>query len=45
MSRSIPQSNNKTKSRQFLDQTMATLVDNLKKLATQPPATSADANK
>jgi hypothetical protein len=45
LSGSIPQSNNKTKSRQFFDQTMATLMDNLKKLATRPPATSADASK
>jgi hypothetical protein len=34
LSKSIPQSNNKLKSRQFFDQTMAALVDNLEKLAT-----------
>ena len=42
LSKSIPQSNNKMKSRRFFDQTMAALVDNLKKLASQPSPTSAD---
>jgi hypothetical protein len=39
VSKSIPQSNKKEKSRQFFDQAMAVLVDNLKKLATQPSPT------
>ena len=39
VSKSIPQSNKKEKSRQFFDQAMAALVDNLKKLATQPSPT------
>ena len=42
LSKSIPQSNNRLKSRQFFDQAMAALVDNLKKLATPlPPAAPA----
>jgi hypothetical protein len=42
LSRSVPQSNNKMKSRQFFDQTMATLVESLEKLASQPSPTAAD---
>jgi len=45
LSKSIPQSNNKLKSRQFFDQAMAALVDNLKKLASQPPPTGVDPKK
>lgn len=41
LSKSIPQSSNKIKSRQFFDQSMAALVDNLKKLASQPSPTVA----
>jgi len=44
LSKSIPQSNNKLKSRQFFDQTMAALVDNLEKLAT-PLSPAAPAQK
>ena len=44
LSKSIPQSKNKMKSRQFFDQTMAALVDSLEKLASQP-APTADGQK
>ena len=42
LSKRIPQSNNKIKSRQFFDQAMAALVDNLKTLGSQPSSTATN---
>ncbi|HET7108188.1 MAG TPA: hypothetical protein VFI38_15350 [Candidatus Acidoferrum sp.] len=45
LSKNIPQSKDKIKSRNYFDQTMSALVDNLNKLASQPSTPTADPKK